>query len=104
MDRWEGDGRAGVFDLWEGVDRRTRHMNRMASREEGSGGRVISTGWTQERGKLPPHLIPTPPADFHVRGSTSQSHCALSVPAPACCTHLSISLRISPCAMLLRRE
>lgn len=85
-----------MLDLWEGVDRRTRHTNRMASREEGSGRRVISTGCTQEREKLPPHLIPTPPADSHIRVSTA--------PALARCTHLSISLRISSCAMLLRRE
>lgn len=48
MDRWEGDrqaggGWAGVMDLWGG-GQENEHTSRMTSREEGSGGRVISTG------------------------------------------------------------
>lgn len=61
------------------------------------------------------HLTSSPPLpNFHIRVSTAPASAhipypihtvpCLPPPTPPRCTHLSISLRISSCAMLLRRE
>lgn len=49
MDRWEGDRQAGGVmgrrdGFMGGGGQENEHTSRMTSREEGSGGRVISTG------------------------------------------------------------